>query len=315
MHAQIYLVLCIVAIACTRLFPMPSDTCAAIVAATTVALIGVPHGGLDHWEGKRLLQPHLSSAWWLAFFPAYLAIGLSVAIGWIAMPLPTVLLFFLASAWHFGREDQQTSLSTNWHMIPGMRHVEAIALGGLIIWVPALLRPIEFQTLIGFIISPNHGSPAADISSAARVMALLFLPLAILFTVDRLVVAPTNSSRWVPIATATAALGLPILLSFPLYFCGWHSWQGLQRLRRQENLSSVQFLKCVAPLSISAIVGVAVIGWMGKSWLAQMPTSFPAQDVVSTLFIGLSSIAVPHLLLHEFRFFTTAYRPNREVVV
>jgi beta-carotene 15,15'-dioxygenase len=315
MHAQIYLVLCIVAIVCTRLFPMPSDTWAVVLAATAIAFIGVPHGGLDHWEGKRLLHPYFGNAWWWAFFPAYLAIGLTVAMGWIAMPFLTILLFFLASAWHFGREDQQTSVSSKWQTHPGMRHLKAIALGGLIIWIPALARPIEFQTLIGLILSSDHAGSAVDILFATRMMALLFLPLAILFAVEQLVVAPTKWNRWVPLATAVATLGLPILLSFPLYFCGWHSWQGLQRLRQQENLSSVQFVKCVAPLSVSAVVGVAVIGWMGKSWLAQLETSSQTQDVVSTLFIGLSSIAVPHLILHEFRFFTTNCCPNPEVVV
>ena len=47
-----------------------------------VALIGVPHGALDHVVGKRLLRPAFGPVWAVAFFGLYLTISVVVVIGW-----------------------------------------------------------------------------------------------------------------------------------------------------------------------------------------------------------------------------------------
>jgi uncharacterized metal-binding protein len=70
-------------------------------------------------------------------------------------------------------------------------------------------------------------------------------------------------------------------------------------MRRDERLEKIELLKNVAPLSTLAILGVVV----GGCWLSLAPVEMRSQvsrsEVLQTLFIGLSAIAVPHLLLHE----------------
>ncbi len=286
-----------------------------ILATLAIALIGVPHGGLDHWIGRRLLEPRFQNDWWIVFFPSYLATGVAVAVGWFVVPSLTVVLFFLASAWHFGREDQQTerNLEGSFWMARLFNHAAATAIGGLVIWVPASVRPDEFRAILRLIVPTETLESSNTIVAATQAIAWCLIPLASIIVIHRLIAAPTNLCRWIPTVTAAVAVVLPIILSFSLYFCVWHSWQGLQRLRRHEALSILDFARHVAPLSISAIVGVAMIGWSGSRWLDGLLTVDQTRDTVRTLFIGLSSIAVPHLILHEVHSFTSSSHTKLEV--
>jgi hypothetical protein len=93
-----YIVICVAVMAALRLLGAPEFSVLVYVAAVLVAILGVPHGGLDHWTGRRLLASRFRDSWWLMFFPGYLAVGVAVAASWFVFPLATVIGFFLLSA-------------------------------------------------------------------------------------------------------------------------------------------------------------------------------------------------------------------------
>jgi Brp/Blh family beta-carotene 15,15'-monooxygenase len=237
----------------------------------------------------------------LVFFPLYLVIGLAFGAGWFIAPSITVVIFFVMSAWHFGREDETVNRGSASGLLAQQTvgHASAIAIGGLSIWIPAVTRSDEFYSLLIAIVPTNVGSPVAHIAETTRYFAYFFIPIASWFVVRKIGTAPTSLNTWVPVMTGAVAVGLPVLFSFSLYFCGWHSWRGLRRLQRDERLDTTEFLRNVFPLSTFAILGVVV----GGCWLSSAPVSMTAQghlaEVLQTLFIGLSAMAVPHLLLHE----------------
>jgi len=103
---------------------------------------------------------------------------------------------------------------------------------------------------------------------------------------DGRLAAARNSSFIVLFATAD------VLVSFGVYFCGWHSICGLRRLAREHDLSVSRVWWSAAPLSLGAVVLAAagIVVWSSGGGLAD--------DLVRTVFIGLSAVAVPHLLLH-----------------
>ena len=278
----------------------PESISLIYVAAFAVAIVGVPHGGLDHWTGRRLLIPYFSQRWWLMFFPAYLTIAIVFAAGWLVSPVFTVVLFFLISAWHFGREEDKASRSVPTN-ITLQSHLAAIATGGLVLWIPALLRGEEMRTLLRNIVPMTNSAAAQEIVTITQILAILLLPLAFVVLIRRMMADSRDVNNWVPLATIALAATAPILLSFTVYFCGWHSLHGLQRLQREEGLSNAQFLKSVAPLSMLAVGGIALAGWYFQDASTAVTTSELAnrQATLQTLFIGLSAIAVPHLLLHE----------------
>ena len=262
-------------------------------SAVAIAVLGVPHGGLDHWVGRRLLLSRHGLAWPALFFAGYLCIASIVAGLWLAASLPTMLAFFVGSAWHFGREEDphQTSLM-------------AIANGGLVIWLIALFRPDEMLEVVQALVLHERvfpfgmlGGSSVLIVDSTRWLGCFLLSLAIFDTWgwwgSR--TARSHEQRLVWLFTALLAIATPLLVSFTLYFCGRHSVLGLKRLRIAEGLGRSKFMLHVAPLSALAITLVLAVAWMlGDLTLEGVSGS----SGLRMIFIGLAAIAVPHMLLH-----------------
>jgi len=307
MHSPVYLAICTATLFAALLFGNPDLQTMVIIAAIAIAVLGVPHGGLDHWTGRRLLEDRWGNHWWAIFFPAYLLVGFAFAIGWFVIPTITVLAFFLISAWHFGREEQiageyedrfQTQSRSLAHWL--LQNLIAIAMGGLVIWIAAIARPDEMVSLLSLIIPADGAASSIEIVGYTQWLAALLVPLAAVTGLTQLVRSPRDSASWVPVGTAMVAICLPILVSFAIYFCGWHSWQGLQRLRRSESLNVAQFILYTAPLSVAAILGVIAAAWWTQGTLPTRALGDQTSASLQAVFIGLSAIAVPHLFLHEF---------------
>ena len=330
-----YILICVAVIAAVQLSGAPEFSVLVCVAAFLVAILGVPHGGLDHWTGRRLLATRFGDSWWMMFFPGYLAVGVAVAVSWFVFPLATVIGFFLLSAWHFGREDQHrlAKKTEGPRSSAILEHLSAIALGGLVIWIPALVRAEEMTWMLRMIVPAKNPGAVEQIVFFTRSIAVILCPVALFACLLQLNRDSQDLNAWVPVATAGIAAIAPILVSFTAYFCLWHSILGLSRLRSQEGLKGPEFVASILPLSLMAVAGVVAAGWffrqslgtsslgasslgassldsssLGASSLGAMPES------LQTLFIGLSAIAVPHLLLHEWAGLArrSSYRPETQ---
>ncbi len=265
---------------------LPSIVC-LILLVSSVALIGVPHGGLDHWTGRRLLGKRFPRHWAAVFFPAYLAAGLMVVVGWNFIPLVTAIGFFLISAWHFGLEDEQPDLPSSL-----FRNLVAIAVGGMVIWIPVLAQPMRVESLLTSIVPSELVESAGTIVSTTGWIAICMLPIAALVVARDMVSTDSRGRAVRNSCFAVLFTTADVLLSFGIYFCGWHSIRGLKRLARDHEKSIVEVLLAAMPLSLGAI-SLAVAGiWFWSS--GQILTD----AMTRTLFVALSAIAVPHLLLH-----------------
>jgi Brp/Blh family beta-carotene 15,15'-monooxygenase len=314
MHAPVYLAICATAIVMLSTFGNPNQFTMVVIAAASIAALGVPHGGLDHWTGRNLLVNRFAGRWWLMFFPLYLVVAVIAGLGWIAAPSLTLLLFFLLSAWHFGREDQKVSSAERGNETGRrlFRQLQAVAVGGLVIWIPAVVRGEEFYALLATILPPENRGAAITIVRFTRSVAIVLIPLAIGSVVAGIIARPTSPKQWVPIGTIAMSIGLPILLSFSIYFSFWHSWQGLRRLRREQSLSTARFALSVAPLSVAAVVMIGLSGTYLHGIWTTGHSQWNESAALRTIFIGLSAIAVPHVLLHESHGFCSKLLGNRE---
>jgi len=265
-----------------------------VALVVAVCLVGVPHGGLDSRTGKQWLSPLVGNHWMWLFFTGYLAVAACVVLGWLAAPLWTATLFFLVSAWHFGWEDNESRSKTYlWN------HLAAVASGGLVIWIPALFRPNEMQNILEWIVPSSMPTSSVQIVLIARLLGLIFVPIAIADFGFSSAKMGARKFSMEPMFVRNVLLVIlfastPILFSFGLYFCGWHSIRGLVHLREQQQMSNYELLIAVLPLSLVAIglAGAATWFWSsGRELSAELSRS---------LFIGLSAIAVPHLVLHGF---------------
>ena len=151
---------------------LPS-TVSLVLLLLSVAFIGVPHGGLDHWTGRRLLAVRFPRTWAFVFFPIYLAIASMVLLGWDLFPLVTAVGFFLVSAWHFGLEDEPCVYSSNI-----IRSAVATAIGGMVIWVPVLMQPLRVESLLASILPSEFAASASTIVATTCWIAIVLMPVA-----------------------------------------------------------------------------------------------------------------------------------------
>ena len=269
----------------------------AIGVAIAVGLIGLPHGGLDHLIGRELLGNHKVNGL-VTFLILYLMISAIVVAGWYVSPLMTILLFFSLSAWHFGLEEDERINRTM------LQWAGLVCQGGMVIWVPAMFQGIEVATLLNMVLPEGDPALAEQVVGIIQIASPLLIVLAItslgsldLWRKAQQPVAASdrraafrNDAR-VIVFFALFAIAHP-LLSFGVYFCAWHSIRGLRRLHQQFGGSAAGFGLRLLPISISALVIFA------GGFYFWSTTSDVTPALVRTIFIGLSAVAVPHLILH-----------------
>lgn len=296
MHAASLIMLSWAMIGAACVVSPASTGLVAGVLAILVAVIGLPHGAADHRFARPRLEPIFGPAWMAAFLSGYLLIAAVVVFGWLLAPAATVVIFFLASAWHFGQEEPSFAVGPR-----SLRAVFLFARGGLVIWVPTVFQPAEVLRILSIAAPPAF---AADIRQAAIAVGIFAWPLLIVAAVGwvwqccRACSATGRTRRVLLIDNClTASLAAVFataspLVSFLIYFCGWHSVRGLHRLRREHGESWSQLAVSLAPMTLAAIVLIA----MASGAALRAPTL--GETLIRATFVGLSAMAIPHILLH-----------------
>ena len=264
--------------------------------AILVSLIGVPHGALDHLIGQRLFRPAFGNLWGAAFFSAYLVIAVIVVLGWYVIPATTILTFFLVSAWHFGLEERDVD-DGGW-----IRHFLAIASGGLIIWMPALYRRDEVVELLTLITPGDQDTTIAFCVSTVATSAVILAPLCVVDCIQKDLQLRRGERGWLECVFASNCLRMLSfallcyianpLVSFTVYFCGWHSVRGVHHLALSLGESILATFRKLLPLTVAALALVSAGALIWSS------TAAIEASLIRTVFIGLSAMAVPHLCLH-----------------
>jgi Brp/Blh family beta-carotene 15,15'-monooxygenase len=275
----------------------------AVLLGLLVAVIGIPHGGLDHKYGRAVCRPWVGRWWVAVFLSAYLSVGLMVLGGWLLAPLWMISIFFFASAVHFG--ERGLSLA-------------GVIEGGMVIYLPFLGRPEEACRLLGWVIPLELEQPMlARISHVEPILWALAALLAM--TIGRLIwvgVRYRNLDSTIDavrlISFSAAFTMLPVLVSFIAFFCGWHSVRELGRLAREANSAAPgwglwRVLKEAAPLGVVTVVGIALAAISGL-----LAGRLPEPVVVQAVFLGLSMVAIPHIALHALadRMGARAFEPG-----
>jgi len=299
MHAASMTLLAWAMIGAACCFPAAAAIPVGGVLAGLVAVIGLPHGAADHRFARRRLEPILGPAWGGVFLLAYLAIAGGVALGWFFEPAATVLVFFLASAWHFGQEEPDLLPRPRGATL--LRTAFRVARGGLVIWVPVACQTDEVVRILS-LTAPHGATPQIRWAVAALVVcswAMLAIEVVALVRQSLSAVASTGRRRRILLLDVLMLLSLMTVLAtmnpivgFLVYFCGWHSARGLRRLRRELGESWWQLAMSLAPmtaLSIALIATTACLVLRAPTW---------NDTLIRATFVGLSSVAVPHLVLH-----------------
>ena len=250
--------------------------------ALSVAVVGLPHGGLDHRVGRALCEP-LAGRWWPApFLTSYLATGALVLAGWAVLPLATAGLFFLVSAYHFA----DTESPPLWR---------GMIFGGMPVWLTLLARPAETLTLLAWVM-PDAPDLGASYAALRPGLFLLAGVAAGAWLVDLTRGQLAESARL--LAAALMFVYAPVLVGFAAYFCGWHSLRELGKLAaRADPANPRRGLRRVLVLAAPSALAAALMATGGAWAFAAGKELTPA--VVQAVFLGLSAVAVPHIILHK----------------
>ncbi len=260
------------------------------VLVIAVAILGLPHGALDPLIARRhgLWR---GMAGFVGFNLAYLALATSVVAAWLLLPVVSLLVFLLLSAWHFGGD---------W--APDAGALGRFALGVALLSLPAAFNAdavtIVYTHLSGetagrLVEAQRHLAPVAAIGLAAAALRWAF---------DRSSEARTSAAELA--ALAVFGLFLPPLVYFLVYFCGLHS---PRHLRRRWSAARMQS-QAVSGAAGALGPGIWALGYtlaalaLGALLLAVLPgAASPDSALLRVCFIGLAALTVPHMLLIDLR--------------
>lgn len=285
-----------VALVCWVAGPLPLGP-QVLGLAVGVAAVGLPHGALDHRTGRALLAGRAGGRWWAWFFGAYLVVAAAVVTGWVVVPVATAVAFFAVAATHFGADDAEQEL---WPR--AWRPLAIPVLGLMPVALPAYFHPAEIAGLLAAVAPGGSAVGSAEVvERSAAWIGLAVLAGAGAAVAHHLQQALwTRSGRQFRAGVRTAAFVLlfaatPPLVGFVVYFCGWHSVRNLIALGRQagpRNLTRglARVAVTAAPLTLAALLLVLA----AAVWPAGRPAT---EAAVRAVFVGLSAVAVPHVLL------------------
>lgn len=243
--------------------------------APLVALLGVPHGALDH-RLAGLLWPLGTPRQHLAFLAGYLGSAAAVLVLWIAAPAAALALFLGYSALHF---------SDDWR---GELPFAGRALAGLaIVAAPAAAHGPEVAAIFSGLAPPGGAAAVASALGRAGEAALPALALLVAIETRR---RPALALELASIAAA--ALLLPPLAYFAVYFCGVHSPRHLLSASAALGLGPARGALAALPITLVTLAGAAVAA-------AVLSARGAAADAVTlkAVFIGLAALTVPHMIL------------------
>ena len=252
-------------------------------AAALLAIIslGIPHGALDVELARTQLKRRFPVAWFGVFALPYLSLSALVLLAWIAAPMWTLAIFLAVSVWHFGTEETG---GTSVPMVLGA--------GGLPIAIAVLVHPAATAAIFGTVADlPLTASPPwlTDASVAWLVPASIRLAQ-LLRTGDRIAAATT-------VAMAAAAIVLPPLTSFAIYFVCVHAPAHVRSLIANRTLAPrIVDGWSAATLSLPVTGLTLLIG-------ALLWPLYPGEGTPRLLCLtiqGLSALTLPHLALEAW---------------
>jgi Brp/Blh family beta-carotene 15,15'-monooxygenase len=265
-----------------------------VILAGAVAIVGLPHGALDHLVARQIFAPTLGRRWWVVFGLLYLGLAGTMASVWIAAPLAALAVFLSLSALHFGWDDPLWVRRSSgfWDA------VEHTSVGALPIVLPTWLHSAEVTVIFGWMMPAARPLDTGVVGAIAACAASIVLPVAGLRFGRLLFNAPAAPAAAAELAAIVVLhVVAPPLIAFLTYFCGWHSIRHALELADDLEPGDLRaglrrFVREAAPMTLTTVVAAVVAS--GALVLTDVAID---SLLASVIFIGLSVLTVPHMAM------------------
>jgi Brp/Blh family beta-carotene 15,15'-monooxygenase len=283
----------------------------------SVALLGLPHGAVDHLAPTRVRAepPTLRSMLWVGAL--YGVLGGAYLGLWFVAPVLAFVLFIAITWAHWGQGDVHALVAIEGvdHLRTPLQRLSTAAVrGGLPMLVPLLLGAAQYREVATLLVG-RFGVRAASLAPLFRVETRLALGLGFaLLTLGVLGLGLTRAPGglgdpgWRRDAGETALLwafflAVPPVLAVGVYFCLWHSARHIARLVAldPEGRAALvagdaagalgRFARDAAPLTL---VSVAFLGAF-YVLVPVRPASLP--ETVGLYLVLIAVLTLPHVVV------------------
>lgn len=291
-HSFIFFLLC--NIFSLIAFEINTFTISPFICLLLILSIGISHGSLDNFKGRKLFQI-LKIDNFSIFYFGYILIALIVIFLWILIPYVSLIIFLMVASYHFGKEDTQFLTIENSYYNQFLFFLK----GSLIVFAPMYFHFDETISIFRLLLIENETFyKFLDLIESNRVL-LYFVILStlaniLLFTKNFELKKFTIFLDYFSILIINYYFSP--LVAFTIYFCFLHSIRhsiSLMSELDENNLGNgfKIFIKKALPLTfITAIF--CVIGL----YLLNNTYNFDS-SILKIIFIGLASLTFPHILL------------------
>lgn len=246
-------------------------------AAAAIGLFGIPHGTLDvEIAAQRFGRSSLSGK--AQIIAAYLACAASMGLCWYLAPGMALALFLIISIVHFSQDWQS-----------GAEPFLAMMVAWALISLPALSHPEIVSDIFALLTGSASGQTIAALLAMASAPAALGSLVYAFWTYRN---GQLRDAVEV-ISCLVAALLLPPLIAFAIFFCGLHSPRHMAAAMDEAGaLGNRQ--------KLAIIIAVTLLSFgLGALLFANQGAIGVEANIIRTAFILISILTVPHFILEH----------------
>ena len=264
-------------IACDMMWDGMRSLQMTTIAAVAILLAGIPHGTLDV-EIAAAHFGHSDKAGKAKITTGYVACALAMIVLWLTLPELALVAFLIISIVHF---------SADWR--GGVDPFLAMMVGWALVALPALSHPEAVATIFEILTGNPNGATIASLLACASVPAALGSLVFAYWAYQR----GDSKSAGDVISCIIAALFLPPLIAFAIFFCGLHSPRHMMDALRETGALSARKKALIITAVFSLSVGMGVLLFIVQ------PTVPVDANIVRTAFVLISTLTVPHFILEH----------------
>ncbi len=267
-----------------------SDQFSIWLSLILIALVGIPHGAIDHMIHRIIETDSVKGKTSIHFYKTYLIRIVAFTFLWFVAPSATFFLFIIISAFHFGQTQYSTMELRSKNLLS--------LLWGLFLFttlfsfhLPVLEELSQHFALASLVFRTDYQT----IFFIASAFLFIFWSYLLLRQKDQLKVWYSDCAEIVVLILLFSQTNL--LLGFSIYFAFSHSLKALGEefllLKGQKaNYSIQKMIGDVAPYTLLAITGM-VIGYI---ILTNLNLNV---SLLLVLIVLISAISFPHIVLFD----------------